>query len=599
MTRAKTTTASTGKVTKRSTKSTGSTGTKKVSPYNKFMKNNLAQFKKDNPTLSHKDAFAGVAALWKNAKENPKNQAKHSSSSAATMASTDRRPIKTMRESAFASLGVQAYPRYKHIPDRPIFSPQQIHERWDAELADGAKDESALVVVQGRIRSKRESSKKLVFYDIEQDGGRHVVQAVVSEKRCTDPTHSTISFSDSNRILLAGDIVRITGFVGKTRIGETSVFASRTPELLAPCLHTIPTRSGLVDTQKRFRNRHLDLLVNPHARRALETRAHVLRYLRRFLDSRGFIEVETPVLSASVGGAAAQPFITQSVALGQDTPLFLRIAPELYLKQLVVGGLDRVYELGKQFRNEGIDADHNPEFTTCEFYQAYATMDDLMSTTEDILRGMCHEVTGSMAVHVDDGGQSISIDFGPSFQRIHVTDKLYELIPELPQDLDGPGVLAELLSIASRRGIATPRPHTVPRLLDRLIGQLIEPLCQQPTFLVGHPAIMSPLSKEADASKQTAARFELFVNGRELVNAYEELNDPNEQRRKFAAQARERNDQGDDEVPAPDAAFCDALEFGLPPTGGWGMGVDRVIGLLAGARHLRETVAFSLLKPST
>ncbi|KAJ2383867.1 hypothetical protein GGI05_005179, partial [Coemansia sp. RSA 2603] len=184
--------------------------------------------------------------------------------------------------------------------------------RWDAELANGAKDESALVVIQGRIRSKRESSKKLVFYDIEQDGGRHVVQAVVSEKRCTDQTHGAVSFADSNRILLAGDVVRITGFVGKTRIGETSIFASRTPELLAPCLHTIPTRSGLVDTQKRFRNRHLDLLVNPHARRALEIRAHVLRYLRRFLDSRGFIEVETPVLSASVGGAAAQPFVTQS-----------------------------------------------------------------------------------------------------------------------------------------------------------------------------------------------------------------------------------------------------------------------------------------------
>ncbi|KAJ1833555.1 hypothetical protein LPJ73_007886, partial [Coemansia sp. RSA 2703] len=385
------------------------------------------------------------------------------------------------------------------------------------------------------------------------------------------------------------DVVRITGFVGKTRIGETSIFASRTPELLAPCLHTIPTRSGLVDTQKRFRNRHLDLLVNPHARRALEIRAHVLRYLRRFLDSRGFIEVETPVLSASVGGAAAQPFVTQSVALGKDTPLFLRIAPELYLKQLVVGGLDRVYELGKQFRNEGIDADHNPEFTTCEFYQAYATMDDLMNTTEDILRGVSQEVTGSTVVRIDDGKQDISIDFGPSFQRINVTEKLYELIPELPRDLDGSAVVSELLCIAAKQEIATPRPHTVPRLLDRLIGQLIEPLCQQPTFLVGHPAIMSPLSKEADASKRTAARFELFVNGRELVNAYEELNDPNEQRRKFAAQARERNDQGDDEVPAPDAAFCDALEFGLPPTGGWGMGVDRVIGLLAGARHLRET----------
>ncbi|KAJ2846371.1 hypothetical protein J3B02_004427, partial [Coemansia erecta] len=525
---------------------------------------------------------------------------RHSSSSTATIASADKRPIKSLRESIFASLKLQPYPRYKPIADRPVLSAQQIHERWDDLLGKGEKDESSLIVVQGRIRSKREASKKLVFYDIEQEGGRHIIQAVVSQKRCSEQPASDISFTDSNRILLAGDLVRITGFIGKTGLGETSVFASRNPELLAPCLHTIPTRSGLLDTQKRFRNRHLDLLVNPHARNALETRAHVLRYLRKFLDLQGFTEVETPVLSASVGGAAARPFATSSVALGLETPLFLRIAPELYLKQLVVGGIDRVYELGKQFRNEGIDADHNPEFTTCEFYQAYATLDDLIKTTEDILRGMCYEVTGSTTVKViaDDGKSIVDIDFDAPFRRIHVTDTLYEQIPELPLDLDSAEALPALLDIISKRGIAAPRPHTVPRLLDRLISHIIEPQCQQPTFLIGHPAIMSPLSKETGDLRRTAARLELFVNCKELVNAYEELNDPNEQRRKFAAQARERNDQGDDEVPAPDAAFCDALEFGLPPTGGWGMGVDRVVALLAGMRHLRETVSFALLKPS-
>ncbi|KAJ2220091.1 hypothetical protein IWW45_009179 [Coemansia sp. RSA 485] len=523
---------------------------------------------------------------------------KYSSSSATTIASADKRPIKSMRESIFASLELQPYPRYTPVPEIPVLSAQQIHERWDGLFGKGEKDEESLVVVQGRIRSKREASKKLVFYDIEQEGGRHIIQAVVSQKRCNEQPASGISFSDSNRILLAGDLVRIAGFVGKTGLGETSVFATRNPELLAPCLHTIPTRSGLIDTQKRFRNRHLDLLVNPRARNALETRAHVLRYLRSFLDSRGFIEVETPVLSASVGGAAARPFTTHSVALGEETPLFLRIAPELYLKQLVVGGIDRVYELGKQFRNEGIDADHNPEFTTCEFYQAYATLEDLMQTTEQIIRGMCEKVAGSTAVQVqtDNNGGMLEIDFTAPFRRIHVTDTLYEQIPELPHDLDSADALPAILNILSQRGIAVPRPHTVPRLLDRLISHIIEPQCQQPTFLISHPAIMSPLSKETGDPRHTAARFELFVNGKELVNAYEELNDPNEQRRKFAAQARERNDQGDEEVPAPDAVFCDALEFGLPPTGGWGMGVDRVVALLAGVRHLRETVSFTLLK---
>ncbi|KAI7833518.1 lysyl-tRNA synthetase [Kickxella alabastrina] len=535
-----------------------------------------------------------VRTLARHAKQNSAWSKRYSSSSATTIASADRRPIKTHREAAFATLGVQAYPRYTAVEAGiSVVSAQQVHERWDVVLADGEKDES----VRGRIRSKREAGRRLVFYDIEQEGGRHVVQAVVSEQRCKNK-ESSVSFSDSNRILLAGDIVRVSGFVGKTRLGETSVFATCNPELLAPCLHTIPTRSRLEDTQKRFRNRHLDLLVNPHARKALETRARVLRFIRGFLDSRGFVEVETPVLSANVGGAAARPFVTRAVALGDNTPLFLRIAPELYLKQLVVGGFDRVYELGKQFRNEGIDADHNPEFTTCEFYQAYATVEDLMTMTEDVLREMSMEVTGSPKVNVGrDDGSGFELDFSQPFRRIHVTDTLYEMIPELPNDLDSPAALAKLVEIASKRGIAAPRPHTVPRLLDRFIGHIIEPQCEQPTFLTGHPGVMSPLAKSADAAGRTSARFELFANGRELVNAYEELNDPNEQRRKFAAQARERNDLGDEEVPAPDAAFCDALEFGLPPTGGWGMGVDRVVALLAGVRHLRETVSFALLKP--
>ncbi|KAJ2721494.1 hypothetical protein GGI07_003949 [Coemansia sp. Benny D115] len=427
--------------------------------------------------------------------------------------------------------------------------------------------------------------------------GKKSIQAVVDMQRC-DTENTTVSFEDINRTLLVGDIVRITGIVGKTQTGETSVFATHLPTLLSPCLHTIPIRSGLDDVQKRFRNRYVDLLVNPHARKALETRARVLRYIRNFFDSRGFMEVETPVLSANVGGAAARPFVTHSVALGSDTPLYLRIAPELYLKQLVIGGFDRVYELGKQFRNEGIDADHNPEFTTCEFYQAFATIEDLIATTEEIIRGMCKEIAGSTAIQaVGPDGDNVNLDFGTPFRRINVTETLYSLIPELPQDLESPSALAALVDIAQQRSILCLRPHTIPRLLDRFIGHYIEPQCIQPTFLTHHPAIMSPLSKSADPEGRVSARLELFVNGRELVNAYEELNDPNEQRRKFGAQARERVDLGDEEVPAPDAAFCDALEFGLPPTSGWGMGVDRLIALLAGVQHLRETVSFTVLKP--
>ncbi|KAJ1951089.1 hypothetical protein EC988_004152, partial [Linderina pennispora] len=346
----------------------------------------------------------------------------------------------------------------------------------------------------------------------------------------------------------------------------------------------------------RFRNRHVDLLVNPQAKHNLVTRAKVLKYIRSYLDTRDFTEVETPVLSPNVGGASAKPFVTTAAAFG-NSRMFMRVAPELFLKQLVIGGMDRVYEIGKQFRNEGVDADHNPEFTTCEFYQTYATLDDLMAMTEEMLRGMAHAVTGETAVTAVStiSGNEIQVDLGKPFRRIDVTQFLRDKLPDLPNDFSSPDALPQLLDLLAKNNLSVPQPHTVPRLLDRLIGHYIEPLCQQPTFLIGHPSIMSPLSKCTDDSAQVSARFELFVNGKELVNAYEELNNPNEQRAKFMVQATERA-AGDEEVPEMDQAFCDALEFALPPTGGWGMGVDRVVALLAGVRHLRETIAFPIMK---
>ncbi|KAJ1961084.1 hypothetical protein GGI12_003443 [Dipsacomyces acuminosporus] len=516
----------------------------------------------------------------------------------STIASSDKRPIKEQREQTFTRLNIQPYPRYSSPPDGyPLVSHKLLHSQWDHAMDEGAKLADIQVTIQGRVSSKREASKKLFFYDVEQDG--QTLQVVASQARYIGGDEQA-DFRALNRALLSGDIIRASGFVGKTGTGETSVFVTKELKLLSPCLHTIPSRSGLADTQKRFRNRHLDLLVNPLAKQRLVVRARVLKYIRQFLDSRQFVEVETPILSPQVGGASARPFQTRAVAFG-DVDLFMRVAPELYLKQLVIGGLDRTYEIGKQFRNEGIDADHNPEFTTCEFYQAYATLEDLMQETEEMLRGMAKDVAGSTtvsAVSTNSGSDAaVDIDLGVPFRRINVLEFLKEQIPELPADFSADTARDRLLEILASRHIAAPKPHTTPRLLDRLIGHYIEPLCVQPTFLIGHPAIMSPLSKCADDAKTVSARFELFVNGKELVNAYEELNDPNEQRHKFKLQAAER-ESGDDEVPPPDAAFCDALEFGLPPTAGWGMGVDRVVALLSGARHLRETIAFPIMKPN-
>ncbi|KAJ2865642.1 hypothetical protein GGH94_002086 [Coemansia aciculifera] len=513
----------------------------------------------------------------------------------STIASADKRPIKAQREQTFAKLGLQPYPRYTPSPpDHPVSSPAQIHTQWADQLEAGVKRPDLQLSVQGRIRSRREASKKLFFYDIEQ-GGR-TIQVVVSQQRVVGCDSD--EFLSHNRALLSGDIIRAFGHLGKTNTGEISVFATQRLELLAPCLHTVPSRSGLVDTQKRFRNRYLDLLVN--GSNALQVRARVLRYIREFLDARKFVEVETPILSPNVGGASARPFVTQSAAAFGDTPLFLRVAPELYLKQLVIGGMDRVYELGRQFRNEGIDADHNPEFTTCEFYMAYATLDDLIAATEDMLRGMVQEINDSpvvIAVGPDTDGEVVGIDFGSPFARIDVTEALHSSLPELKAiDINDPCAMPQLAAVLAARQITCPLPHTMPRLLDRLIGHYIEPLCTQPTFLLNHPAIMSPLAKSNDAANTTAARFELFVNGKEIVNAYEELNDPREQRQRFTLQAADR-EAGDVEVPPFDNEFCDALEFALPPTAGWGMGVDRVVALLAGVRHLRETIAFPIMRP--
>ncbi|KAJ1678537.1 hypothetical protein EV182_003854 [Spiromyces aspiralis] len=386
------------------------------------------------------------------------------------------------------------------------------------------------------------------------------IQFVLSKARFLG---SESEFTTLHRLIKPGDVVRAQGFVGKTNSGELSLFLTSL-KLLAPCLHDLPFKSGLRGSEKRFRNRHVDFLVNDTPARVLLVRSKVLHFIRNYLNARNFIEVETPILSTEVGGANAQPFVTRSTAMG-DLDLYLRIAPELFLKvatqqhyrislpflsrhadqKLVIGGVERVYEIGKQFRNEGVDADHNPEFTTCEFYQAYTNLEGLMSTTEEMMQDAAEK----------------------------------------------------LLNICNASG-APPvqEPINVPRILDHLISTFIEPECVQPTFLVNHPAIMCPLAKTIDPEGQISGRFELFVNTKEIVNAYEELNDPDEQRRRFMVQLKDRL-SGDAEVPVPDDEFCDALEFGLPPTGGWGMGIDRVVALLAGVKHLRETIAFPIMRP--
>lgn len=272
----------------------------------------------------------------------------------------------------------------------------------------------------------------------------------------------------------------------------------------------------------------------------------------------------------------------------------MRIAPELYLKQLVVGGLDRVYELGRQFRNEGTDASHNPEFTTCEVYQAYANLPDLMNLTETMLTHIAREALGTTTLRVSHNDHVVEMDLSRPFQRLSFLDTVEARCGKLP--LDSPHLCEHLLDVLRQHSISAPPPHTPASLLDRLGAAFVEPLCVQPTFVLDIPAALCPLAKRQSSNPYLSARFELFIAGREYCNAYEELNDPHEQRRRFQDQLKER-DKGDEEAPLPDEAFCTALEYGLPPTGGWGLGVDRLIMLLAGKEHLRDVMAFPHARP--
>ncbi|KAH8058722.1 hypothetical protein JL722_5954 [Aureococcus anophagefferens] len=329
-----------------------------------------------------------------------------------------------------------------------------------------------------------------------------------------------------NDRLRRGDVVGVVGSPGKSKRGELSIFAKELA-LLSPCLHMLPKGQGasvLKDPDTRFRKRYLDLMVNEGAADVFAIRSRIVSSVRKYLDDRGFLEVETPMMNMVAGGSTAKPFVTYFNELGIN--VFMRVAPELYLKACVVGGLD-ASEIGRQFRNEGMDLTHNPEFTTCEFYMAYADYHDLMDMTEDMIK-----------------------------------------------------------------------PHTVARLVDNLVGELLEDNCVNPAFITEHPAEMSPLAKYHRDKPGLTERFELFVAGKELCNAYTELNNPFVQRERFAAQAGDV-DAGDDEAMVKDEDFCVALEHGLPPTGGWGCGIDRLTMFLSNKNSIREVLLFPAMKPET
>ena len=437
------------------------------------------------------------------------------------------------------------------------------------------------VTVAGRIMSKR-GQGKVVFSDIHDRDGK--IQLFIKIDEVGEEALKQYKTND------LGDWVACTGEVFKTKTGEISVKA-KTLELICKSLKPLPEKwHGLKDPDLRYRQREVDIITNPEVKTTFMKRSQIIKGIREFLDNRGFLEVETPMLATIAGGASARPFITHHNTL--DLDMFLRIAPELYLKRCIVAGFEKVYELGRTFRNEGMSVRHNPEFTMIELYQAFADYNDMMELTENMVAEVCKKVNGTTKVTY----QGTEIDFMPPWRRITMVDAVKEYagvdFNEFKSDADAQAV-------AKEKHLEFPKPlNTVTK--GEVLNALYEEFCEQhmiqPTFIIDYPVEISPLTKKKRGNEMFTERFEGFVFGRELCNAYSELNDPIVQRERFAQQEKER-ELGDDEAYMIDEEFMGALETGMPPTGGLGIGIDRLIMFLTDSASIRDVILFPTMKP--
>lgn len=449
------------------------------------------------------------------------------------------------------------------------------------EIVDKFEDEyeGKQVSVAGRIMSWRDMGKA-AFMDLRDSSGR--IQLYVKIDMLGEENYRALTAS-----LDIGDIVGVTGEAFRTRRGEISVKADSVT-ILSKALRPLPEKyHGLKDTDTRYRQRYLDLIVNPEVKDVFVKRSKIITAIREYLDNLEFLEVETPVLHTQAGGASARPFITHHNTL--DMSMYLRIALELHLKRLIVGGFDRVYEIGRNFRNEGMDTTHNPEFTMIELYQAYTDINGMMDITENMIRTVAHKVLGTGKV--ERGG--VEIDLDKPFARISMLDAVKQYANV---DFSKVETLEEARKLADEHHIEYEQRHQKGDILNLFFETYCEDKLIQPTFLTGHPVEISPLTKKDPENPGYTQRFELFICGAEYANAYSELNDPIDQRQRFEAQAALKA-AGDDEACDVDEDFLTALEYGMPPTGGVGMGIDRLVMLLTGATSIRDVLLFPTMKP--
>ena len=443
---------------------------------------------------------------------------------------------------------------------------------------DFAAMEGNPVCLAGRIMSRR-GMGKASFCDLQDRTGRIQLFVKVDELGESD-------YAEWQRLDL-GDLVGVEGTVFRTNRGEISVKVHRYT-LLSKCLRPLPDKfHGLKDMDTRYRQRYLDLVVNPEVQETFTRRSAIIRTVREYLDDRGFLEVDTPMLNTIAGGAAAKPFTTHHNAL--DLDLFLRIAPELYLKRLIVGGFERVYELGRMFRNEGISIRHNPEFSMMEVYQAYTDYKGMMELAEGILSTCARKVLGTTRIVY----QGVELDLTPPFARMTMHEAV---LAHAGVDFDLVRDDAEARALAARHGVDCPPSATRGETMNLFFEHFVEAKLVQPTFIYDYPTEISPLTKKKPGRPDLTERFEIFICGREYGNAYSELNDPFDQRERFLAQAKKR-EAGDEEANAMDEDFLTALEYGMPPTGGLGIGIDRLVMLLTDSYSIRDVLLFPTMRP--
>ncbi len=456
---------------------------------------------------------------------------------------------------------------------------QEIHASFGESTNESLEQNKKEVSVAGRIMLKRIMGKAS-FAQIQDSSGR--IQLFVSRDNLDDGF-----YNDQFKKWDIGDIVGAKGLLFKTKTGELSVRVNEI-KLLTKALRPLPEKfHGLSDKETIYRQRYVDLIMNEHSREVFRRRSQIVAYIRNYFIQNNYLEVETPMMQVIPGGAAAKPFVTHHNAL--DIDLYLRIAPELYLKRLIVGGMDRVFEINRNFRNEGLSTQHNPEFTMIEFYEAYATYHDLMDLTEDLFKGIANDIFKSSLIHY----QGNDLDFSKTFQRLSVFDSILKYNPNLKSsDLS----LENIKNIAKTIGIQVKDHWGLGKIQIEIFEKTVEDRLIQPTFITHYPTEVSPLSRRNDNDPFVTDRFELFVGGKEIANGFSELNDPEDQAQRFIEQANEKN-SGNDEAMHYDADYIRALEYGMPPTAGEGIGIDRLVMLFTNSFSIRDVLLFPHMKP--